>query len=457
MLRFTQHHFNPLRLRNTVLGTLGTITGLAPLSLSPSPSYSPSPSSSGSGSGLPRNHVVCNVSTRTNQQHQHQHEEVEVEEHREDRLRMRRVREMVQAGFVFEDKQEEDIPGPSPAYLGERERERLAKQIDGSVLSDTFMRQHTYLRISLTERCNLRCTYCMPEEGVELTPARHLMSTEELLRAARLFVQAGVKKIRLTGGEPTLRKDVVEIVRSLREMQGLEQVAMTSNGMILHRMLPQLTQAGLTHLNLSLDTLRPDRFEQMTRRPAKGLSRVLGVIDRALEQSMEKLKVNFVVMKGVNEDEVLDFVELTKDKPLNVRFIEWMPFQGNVWSFDKMEPYKVTKKRIEDHFGVLQSTAWDKNAVAKDFRVEGFKGEVSFVTSMTEHFCGSCNRLRLMADGNFKVCLFGSEETNLLKPMRLGYTDEEIAHLVHAQVQRKKFKHDGMVVQNPRPMVKIGG
>ena len=374
--------------------------------------------------------------------------------------RIRRIQEMARAGF-----------GDMHQYLYEQGLEHehehchndnhrpLGRAVDSSILRDTFGRQHTYLRVSLTERCNLRCTYCMPEEGVSLSPAGHLMTTPELERVARLFVTAGINKIRLTGGEPTLRKDLVDIVGMLSAMPGMDQVAMTTNGIVLHRTLPQLKRAGLTHLNISLDTLKEDRFERMTRR--KGLRRVLGAIDLALEQDFEKVKVNVVVMKGQNEDEVLDFVEMTRNKPVNVRFIEWMPFDGNVWSHHKMEPYAVTKKKIEDHFGPLERTnAWEKSAVAKDFRVKGFQGEVAFITSMTDHFCGTCNRLRLMADGNFKVCLFGQEETNLLEGLRAGLTDEEIAGAIHHAVQRKRAKHAGMFELSKMPnraMVKIGG
>ncbi len=180
---------------------------------------------------------------------------------------------------------------------------------------------------------------------------------------------------------------------------------------------------------------------------------------------LRKLKLNVVVMKGLNEEEVLDFVEMTRERALNVRFIEWMPFDGNIWSVEKMEPYQETRRRIEARFGALepagdQLLGGDPNAVAKDFRVPGFRGEVSFITSMTEHFCGSCNRLRLMADGNFKVCLFGREETNLLAAMRAGASDDEVAGHIHQAVQSKRAKHAGMFELSKMPnraMVKIGG
>lgn len=369
-----------------------------------------------------------------------------------------------EGGIELEERYRERLREMADAGFGDMARHvyaRSTRAVDASVLTDSFLRRHSYLRISLTERCNLRCLYCMPEEGVDLTPKAHLMTTEEIGRMAELFVKCGIRKIRLTGGEPTLRGDLVDVVKTLGELPGLDQIGMTSNGIVLSRHLPQLREAGLTHLNVSLDTLRPERFEAMTRRSGRGLSKVLGAVDAALGLGFDKVKLNVVVMKGENEDEVLNFVRMTRDKALNVRFIEWMPFDGNVWSHHKMEPYRTTRARIESCFGPLERTnASEESAVAKDFRVPGHAGEVSFVTSMTEHFCDSCNRLRLMADGNFKVCLFGAEETNLLGPLREGRTDEEMAAVIHAAVQRKKAKHAGMFELSRLPnraMVRIGG
>jgi cyclic pyranopterin phosphate synthase len=192
-------------------------------------------------------------------------------------------------------------------------------------LTDRFKRQHNYLRISITERCNLRCLYCMPENGISLSPADHLLSTNEIVELARLFVKEGVTKIRLTGGEPTVRKDVVELMKRLGELRplGLKEIAITSNGISLLRKLPAMVDAGLTAVNLSLDTLIPAKFELITRR--RGLEKVLQSMDEALRLGV-RVKVNTVVMRGVNEEELGDFVEMTKDKKVEVRFIEYMPF-----------------------------------------------------------------------------------------------------------------------------------
>ncbi|KAK9811433.1 hypothetical protein WJX72_003867 [[Myrmecia] bisecta] len=327
------------------------------------------------------------------------------------------------------------------------------------MLTDTFGRKHTYLRISLTERCNLRCMYCMPEEGVDLTPGDHLLSSDEIVHVAKLFVEAGVDKIRLTGGEPTLRKDIVELTGRLHALPGLRSIGITTNGIALRRKLADLQANGLSLLNISLDTLRADRFEHMTRR--RGHERVLETIEDAIRLGYNPLKVNVVVMRGVNDDEIPDFVELTRHKPINVRFIEYMPFDGNVWSDRKMVTYKemltAVAKRFPEGLERLQDP---KGEVAKNFRVPGFRGSVSFITSMTKAFCGDCNRLRIMADGNLKVCLFGANEVSLKSALKEGATDDDLRAIISAAVDRKKAAHAGMfeIAQTRnRAMVKIGG
>ncbi|XP_019083001.1 PREDICTED: cyclic pyranopterin monophosphate synthase, mitochondrial isoform X7 [Camelina sativa] len=212
------------------------------------------------------------------------------------------------------------------------------------MLIDSFGRLHTYLRISLTERCNLRCQYCMPSEGVELTPNSDLLSQSEIVRLAGLFVSAGVNKIRLTGGEPTVRKDIEEICMQLSSLKGLKNLAITTNGITLARKLPKLQECGLDSLNISLDTLVPAKFEFLTRR--KGHDRVMKSIDTAIELGYNPVKVNCVLMRGLNDDEICDFVDLTRDKPINVRFIEFMPFDGNVWNVKKLVPYAEVMDKV---------------------------------------------------------------------------------------------------------------
>uniref|UniRef100_A0A673CBH4 GTP 3',8-cyclase n=1 Tax=Sphaeramia orbicularis TaxID=375764 RepID=A0A673CBH4_9TELE len=325
-------------------------------------------------------------------------------------------------------------------------------------LTDNFGRRHSYLRISLTEKCNLRCQYCMPEEGVKLTPRGQLLSTSEILTLARLFVQEGVDKIRLTGGEPLIRPDVLDIIAELRKLEGLKTIAVTTNGINLARLLPKLKDAGLDLINISLDSLVPAKFEFIVRR--KGFHKVMEGIDKAVEMGYNPVKVNCVVMRGLNEDELLDFVALTEKKPLEVRFIEYMPFDGNKWNFKKMVSYQEMLDRIRQHWSNVERLQTGQTDTAKIFQVPGFKGQVGFITSMSDHFCGSCNRLRITADGSLKVCLFGNSEVSLRDVLRSGASDEELLQIIGAAVGRKKKQHAGMFSisqMKNRPMILIGG
>lgn len=257
-----------------------------------------------------------------------------------------------------------------------------------------------------------------------------------------------------------MRKDLEEIAARLGALPGLTDLAITTNGLVLAKKLPALQRAGLTAVNISLDTLVPAKFELLTRRP--GHERVLAAIDAALGCGYSPVKVNCVVMRGVNDDELLDFVALTKHRPLNVRFIEYMPFDGNAWASKKMVSYAEMRAAVAAaHPGMTRADDAPEE-VAKNFTLPGHVGSVSFVTSMSAHFCGGCNRLRLMADGALKVCLFGSNELQLRDAMRGGATEEELARLIGSAVMRKKAAHAGTPVdrlfaQPNRAMVKIGG
>lgn len=326
------------------------------------------------------------------------------------------------------------------------------------MLIDSFGRMHTYLRISLTERCNLRCHYCMPPEGVDLTPKPQLLSLNEILRLAYLFVTSGVDKIRLTGGEPTVRKDIEEACFHLSKLKGLKTLAMTTNGLTLARKLPKLKESGLTSVNISLDTLVPAKFEFLTRR--KGHEKVMESINAAIEVGYNPVKVNCVVMRGFNDDEICDFVELTRDRPINIRFIEFMPFDGNVWNVKKLVPYAEMLDTVVKKFPDLRRMQDHPTETAKNFKIDGHHGNVSFITSMTEHFCAGCIRLRLLADGNFKVCLFGPSEVSLRDPLRQNASDDELREIIGAAVKRKKAAHAGMfdiAKTANRPMIHIGG
>ncbi|XP_044738019.1 molybdenum cofactor biosynthesis protein 1 isoform X2 [Chrysoperla carnea] len=308
-----------------------------------------------------------------------------------------------------------------------------------STLTDTFGRFHDYLRISLTERCNLRCKYCMPSEGVQLTKQSKLLTTDEIIYISKLFVQHGVTKIRLTGGEPTIRRDLTDIIYELKQLKGLQKVGITTNGLTLTKQLVKYQRAGLDLINISLDTLKPDRFIELSRR--KGHERVLAGIHLALQLDYQP-KINCVLMKNINDDELLDFVDLTKDLNVDVRFIEYMPFDGNKWNQTTMVSFQEMLNAIRLKYPNLEKLENHKNDTSKTFKIPEFKGKISFITSMTNHFCNTCNRLRITADGNLKVCLFGNTEVSLRDFIRSEqFNEDELVYLINAAVRRKKQQH----------------
>ncbi len=317
-------------------------------------------------------------------------------------------------------------------------------------LVDKYGRVHDYLRVSLIEKCNLRCRYCMPENP-EWTPKEKLCTTEELLRLIDLFISLGVRKVRLTGGEPLVRSDFDVILRHLADKD--VELSMTTNGVLIDRYIPLLKQNGLCRINVSLDTLNPGRFAMITRRT--GFETVMKNI-RLLADEGFTVKVNAVIMRGINDDELTDFVEWTRNLPLTVRFIEFMPFDGNRWEDEKMVPLAEMKERISEHFSIMRLED-GPNDTTKHYRVPGFMGKFGIISSMTEHFCGSCNRVRLLANGALKNCLFSADETDLLTPLRNGEDPEPIIRRV---IREKKPSHAGrfnIAKQENRSMVTIGG
>ncbi|KAM0748248.1 molybdenum cofactor biosynthesis prote [Meredithblackwellia eburnea MCA 4105] len=340
----------------------------------------------------------------------------------------------------------------SRSNAAESMRHTVAKRIahldshtPSPVLTDSFGRHHNYLRISLTEKCNLRCTYCMPENGVPLLPSQDRLTTPEIERLARLFVSQGVTKIRLTGGEPTVRKDLLDVVERLGRLP-LTSLGMTSNAISLKRKLPKLVQAGLTSLNISLDTLDPFKFQLMTRR--NGFETVLETVELAKELRGQGLqtKINCVVIKGLNDDEVPAFVELTKDSDITVRFIEYMPFEDNRWSTTKLVPSSSLLSQIRTIHPSIEKVKDSKNDTTRAWKVPGYRGRVGFISSMTDHFCGTCSRLRVGTDGQVKVCLFGPPVLSLRPLLRASppLPDSTILRSIGQVVQGKKFAHDGL-------------
>lgn len=325
-------------------------------------------------------------------------------------------------------------------------------------LVDRFGRAHTYLRISLTERCNLRCRYCMPVDGLVPRHSSHLLSFDEIERLVRLSARMGVTRVRLTGGEPTIRPDLVELVARLVSIPGITSVGLTTNGMRLAELAAPLRQAGLTRLNVSLDTLRPERFEQIARRP--GWHRVWAGIEAALAAGYEPLKINVVVIGGVNDDELEDFGRLAQTLPIEVRFIEYMPFRGNGWQEARMIPWRDMFARLSQLWPLTPVERADPHAVSRVYRAPGFAGSLGFISSMSEHFCGGCNRLRLTSDGAIKSCLFQGAELSLRNALRAGADDEALAALLHQALAGKWEHHppaSELANMEARTMTEIGG
>ena len=329
-------------------------------------------------------------------------------------------------------------------------------------LVDTFGREHRDLRISLTDHCNLRCTYCMPAEGVPWLPRQSLLTPEELMRIVRIGLSRGITEVRLTGGEPLLRPDVVEIVARIAALQTPTgehpEVSITTNGIGLAKIAEDLADAGLARANVSLDTLNPERFHQLTRR--NRLHDVLEGIDAALAAGLTPIKVNAVPMRTVNLDEIADLLDWCLDTGLELRFIEQMPLDaGRIWSRKSMvtadEVHQILSERHE-----LTAIPGRGAAPAERFLVDGGPGTVGIIASVTQPFCGACDRLRLTADGQLRSCLFSRTESDLRTPMREGASDEELAAIFHRCLEGKLPGHginEPGFLQPDRPMSAIGG
>eukprot|EP00299_Pterocystis_sp_00344_P012200 c5821_g1_i2.p1 GENE.c5821_g1_i2~~c5821_g1_i2.p1 ORF type:complete len:323 (-),score=67.71 c5821_g1_i2:853-1821(-) len=320
-------------------------------------------------------------------------------------------------------------------------------------------RVHSYLRISLTERCNLRCKYCMPAEGVQLTPTDKLLTADEIVKLANLFCSQGVHKIRLTGGEPLVRKDLLPICSRIAAIPQLTTLAITTNGIVLPRLVHQIRSAGVNAINISLDTLDELKFQLITRR--KGVESVLKGIDMALQAGFTHVKVNCVVMRDINADEIVGMVKWAADKPICIRFIEYMPFDGNKWNNKRMMTYLEMLDILKSHFPTIQRCLPSPDEdIAKVWKVPNHASTIGFITSMSNHFCHTCNRLRITADGNLKVCLFGKEEVSLRDALRGAASDEQLLNIIQMAVKNKRESHGGveMIEKNlHRPMITIGG
>ncbi|HIE52469.1 MAG TPA: GTP 3',8-cyclase MoaA [Armatimonadetes bacterium] len=307
-------------------------------------------------------------------------------------------------------------------------------------LIDRFGRSLSSLRLSVTDRCNFRCLYCMPEEGVKWLPRTEILTFEELARIARIFVRLGVTKIRLTGGEPLVRKDLPVLVRMLSGIEGLQDLALTTNGFLLRKHARSLKEAGLRRLNVSLDTLDPEKFARLTRR--RGLEEVLAGLEEAERVGFWPLKINTVALRGVTDGEILAFAELARRKPYQVRFIEYMPLDaGNFWEWNKVLTGQEILAIIKAVYPLEPVSEEGAMTPARRYRFVDGRGEIGIIASVTQPFCDHCDRLRVTADGKLRTCLFAVAETDLRTPLRGGATDEEIANLIREAVWHKEAGH----------------
>jgi cyclic pyranopterin phosphate synthase len=375
---------------------------------------------------------------------------------------------------------------------------------------DSYGRTIDYLRVSVTDRCNFRCVYCMPEEDAPIAPKAEILTFEEIERLLRISAELGVRKVRLTGGEPLIRKDIVALTERVACIPGIEDLSLTTNGLLLPRMAKELAQAGLTRVNISLDTLRPERFQAIARRG--NLDDVLAGIDASVAAGLAPVKLNMVAMRGVNDDEVADFAALTLESPFNVRFIELMPINwssgdegmnsffalsagdgykknGNVTLYanqgdvsfkslfkasapeeqrgmldaNQMRRMFISaaeiKERIERVHGPMEPVEVRTNGPAKSYRLKGALGTVGFISQITNDICANCNRMRLTADGFLRPCLMADGEVDLRGPLRSGASDDDIRDLFLLTVKHKPKEHrleDGMAPTG-RNMSQLGG
>lgn len=323
-------------------------------------------------------------------------------------------------------------------------------------IKDKFGRPHTYLRISLTDRCNLRCFYCMPEDGIQLMEKSNIMTLEEIIQIAGVYRSLGVNTIRLTGGEPLVRKNIDFLIRELANL-GVT-LKLTTNGILLDKYLGLFQEVGLKQINISLDTLDKAKALFITKRDY--YHRIMANIQSAVDHGMH-VKLNVVLIKGVNDQEINDFIALTKSNPISIKFIEFMPFKGNKWDWEKGISQQEILDTIHKKFKGVEAMENPTHSTSVNFRIKDHLGSFGVVSTITNPFCSECNRIRLTADGKMKNCLFANSETDLLTPLR---ENKDIRTLILESIKTKKFSRDGMegkmdssIYENNRSMISIGG
>lgn len=308
------------------------------------------------------------------------------------------------------------------------------------MLLDPYKRKINYLRISVTDRCNLRCRYCMPEEGIPLISHEEILTYEEMLRVVRVFATQGISKVRLTGGEPLVRKGIVDFISRLSQIEQIKDLSLTTNGILLKEFAQDLKQAGLKRINISLDSLKKERFLQITRKD--DFERVRGGIEEALRVGLSPIKINMVAIQGLNDDEIESFARLTLHLPLTVRYIEYMPSgNGEDWKETDILTIPQIQRRLEKVGKLIPipSDQWD--GPAKRFRIDGAIGEIGLIGAVSSHFCGECNRLRLTPDGKIRTCLFSDEEIDVREILRKGGSDQDLKERLLVALRKKPEKH----------------
>ncbi len=329
---------------------------------------------------------------------------------------------------------------------------------DMKLFVDSYRRVINYMRISVTDRCNLRCIYCMPSEGVKAIKHSDILSYEDIIRIVSIASGLGVSKIRLTGGEPLLRKNLVYLISSINHIQGIKDLSLTTNGLLLKQFAKQLASAGLNRVNISLDSLDPIRYKEITR--GGNIDQVLQGIEEAERYGLTPIKINMVPVRGFNDEEINRFASLTIEKPYYIRFIEFMPIGAkDFWSMERYISTDEIKDKVSA-IGQLLPVKFNQSGPAKYFRFDNAKGLIGFISPVSEHFCQSCNRLRLTADGKIRPCLFSETEIDIKSAIRYGASDDEISRLLKLSVEIKPSGHEiekGKNFDYLKPISKIGG
>ena len=327
------------------------------------------------------------------------------------------------------------------------------------ILKDQYQRIINYLRISITDRCNLRCQYCMPEEGIPLINHEDILSYEEILRLVRVYAQAGISKIRVTGGEPLVRKGAVDFVGRLGKVPGITDLSMTTNAVLLQGCAAALKEAGLKRINISLDSLDSEKFARITRRDK--FSEVWAGIEESLKVGLNPVKLNVVTINGTNHTEVIEFARLTKRMPLCIRFIEYMPTGSDQWNPEMVVSASIIREAIEEELGpLIKIPEKSLQGPAVCYRFPDSPGEIGFINPVSSHFCSTCNRIRLTPDGNLRTCLFSDEEIDLKPYLRGQCSDTQLLTVLHEALATKPMRHLLNTVQSKkcqRTMSAIGG